>query len=129
MKYRNTLYWKLSAIFMLFLIILGVTYVVTTTYSAQEYFQERNQILHRDLATQIKKEVEPFMYDGQPIPEKLDEIMLHMMAINPSIEVYILDSMGAIVEYVAPYKKIKLTHVDLAPINEFISGSTAFDSR
>lgn len=109
--------------FLLLLVLLGVTYVVITTYSAQEYFQERNQVLHRDLAEQIKKEVEPFMYNGAPIPERIDEIFEHMMAINPSIEVYILDSMGVIVEYVAPYKEVKLERVDLEPIQAFIDGS------
>jgi signal transduction histidine kinase len=94
-----------------------------TTYSAQQYFQERNQVLHRDLADHIKKEVEPFMYNGEPIPEKLDEILHHMMAINPSIEVYILDSMGSIVEYVAPYKEVKLARVDLQPVREFVGGN------
>ncbi len=119
-KIANKLYIKVSLIFLLFLIVLGLSYVLISTYSAQEYFQERNQKLHENLAEQIMKEVEPFMYNGEMIPERIDEIMHHMMAINPSIEVYILDVNGKILSYVAPYKKVKLDYVNIAPIKKFI---------
>lgn len=93
-----------------------------TTYSAQEYFQERNQKIHENLAAQIMKEVEPFMYDGVPIPGRIDTIMHYMMAINPSIEVYILDVDGKIKQYAAPYGKVKLRFVNMEPILGFIDG-------
>lgn len=122
MGIKNTLYLRLSGIFMLILLLLAIVYVMITTYSAQEYFQERSQKLHENLAEQIMKEVEPFMYNGVPIPEKIDEIMHYMMAINPSIEVYILDVDGKILEYAAPYGEVKLENVSLLPIEDFLSG-------
>ena len=50
--------------------------------------------------------------------------MKSMMIINPNVEVYLLDTEGKIVTYVAPYKKVKLEKVDLTPIVSFINSST-----
>jgi signal transduction histidine kinase len=50
----------------------------------------------------------------------MDKIMHSMMAINPSIEVYLLDTSGLILNYVAPYKKVKLTTVNLKPVITFL---------
>ena len=46
----------------------------------------------------------------------MDDIMHSMMVLNPSIEVYLLDNQGNILNYVAPYKKVKLESVNLNPI-------------
>jgi signal transduction histidine kinase len=43
------------------------------------------------------------------------------MVTNPSIEVYLLDTEGNIITYVAPYKKVKLDKVNLEPVKQFIA--------
>ena len=47
------------------------------------------------------------------------------MVINPSIEVYLLDTEGKILTYFAPNKEVKLDHVHLEPINEFLEVGTS----
>ena len=67
----------------------------------------------------VISEVKPFI-DGELSKSATDDIMHHMMAINPSIEVYLLNPHGSILNYVAPYKKVKMDSVDLLPIRKFI---------
>jgi len=44
-----------------------------------------------------------------------------MMAVNPGIEVYLLDPKGKIISFVVLHKKVKLDQVDLSQVKEFIS--------
>lgn len=123
MKFNNSkgisLFWKLSATFFLLLIMVGIAHIIISVHAAEDYYRERNQRLNAPIASSIIHEVSPFI-NGEITADATDEIMHHMMAINPSIEVYLLDKNGRILKYVAPYKKIKLEEVDVRPIREFI---------
>jgi len=66
------------------------------------------------------KEVQPTIVNGQFKEEDMDDVMHSMMVLNPSIEVYLLDNQGNMLNYVAPYKKVKLESVNLGPINKFL---------
>jgi HAMP domain-containing protein len=46
-----------------------------------------------------------------------------MMAVNPSLEVYLLDTEGQILSYVVFDKKVKLKSVSLEPVLQFIEGN------
>jgi signal transduction histidine kinase len=119
-KIFGSLYWKISAIFLLLLIILGIAYIYITARSAENYALETNQKLNADLANVISSEFKPFV--GETIDQQaIVEIMHHIMKINPSLEVYLLDDNGKILSYAAPHKKVKLKSVSLEPIKKFIS--------
>jgi hypothetical protein len=47
-----------------------------------------------------------------------------MMVVNPSAEIYLLDTAGAIIDYVVPQKTVKRKQVDLSQIKTFISGKS-----
>ena len=119
-KFFSSLYWKISITFLLLLAVIGCAYILITADTVQVYFQEKNQRLNADLAEHIVSEVKPSYVKGQVDETSMDKIMTSMMAINPSIEVYLLDTDGIILNYVAPYKKVKLTEVQLQPINVFL---------
>jgi len=114
-----TFFWKISLVLVGILVLVGAIYVGITSQLAEKFYQERNQRLNAEIAAHIITEVKPFI-DGELTESATNDIMHHMMAINPSIEVYILDPSGKILTYVAPYKKVKLESVDLAPIKRFI---------
>lgn len=115
----NSLYWRISAVFLLLLLIVGAAYIFITVQTAEQYFQDKHQRLNASIADHMIKEVPPFI-NGEVNKEAMDKIMHSMMAINPAIEVYILDPVGKILSYVAPYKKVKLEEVDLSPVFTFI---------
>ncbi len=119
-KIFSSLYWKIAVTFLALLVVIGSAYVFITVDTVKMYFQEKNQRLHADLAEHVVKEVKPSFSNGQVDEASMDMIMHSMMAINPSIEVYLLDTSGRILNYVAPYKKVKLEQVALGPISQFI---------
>jgi signal transduction histidine kinase len=115
------LYRKLSAaLFGLFLVVGGVTLLVTlvTSYLYQREVQQR---IHQDLAANVVKE-KLLIVDGEIAQEALENVFHSMMVINPTIELYLLDSSGGILAYKAPPGKVKLAHVALDPIREYIAG-------
>ena len=116
---KNSLYWRISALFLLLLIVVGAAYIFITVQTAEQYFLDKHQRLNASIAEHMIKEVPPFM-NGEVNKDAMDKIMHSMMAINPAIEVYILSPEGEILTYVAPYKKVKLTSVNLNPVFEFI---------
>ena len=121
-KIRNSLYWKISTTLLALLVILGVVYVLITGYVANQYFLEVNQRLYGNIAESTVKEVKPLV-NGKVDTTAIQDIMHSMMVLNPSVEVYLLDTEGNIITYVAPYKKVKLEKVNLAPVKEFISAT------
>ncbi|MEO1438335.1 MAG: HAMP domain-containing sensor histidine kinase, partial [Bacteroidota bacterium] len=116
-----SLFWRISALLFLLLFVLGIAYVLITSYSARMYFKESHQKLYGGIAAHTVNVVKPLV-DGQVDTTSIQDIMHSMMVINPSVEVYLLDMEGQIVTYVAPYKKVKLKEVDLAPVERFIKG-------
>lgn len=116
----GNLFIKLSLIFMILLFSVSGIYFYASFQIAEKHFQEKNQKLNADIADHIASELKPFL-NGTLKDEAADEIMHSMMAVNPSIEVYLLDPEGNILNYVAPYKKVVLDKVSLGPIENFIA--------
>ncbi|SHK20275.1 HAMP domain-containing protein [Reichenbachiella agariperforans] len=121
-NYSTGLFLKLAGIFLLLLLSVSALYFYFSLTVADKHFQEKNQKLNAGVAKHIGTELKPFL-DGKLNEQATDDIMHHMMAINPAIEVYLLDTTGAILNYVAPYKKVVLDRVGLQPIAEFLNPS------
>ena len=118
-NFKNSLYWRISATFLMILLLLGLAYVLITTLASTRYYQETTQRLNAHVAEHLLQEVSPFV-DGKVNEESLGKIMHSMMAVNPSIEVYLLDPDGEILSFVVLDKKVKLSRVNVEPIRQFI---------
>lgn len=116
----NRLYLRISGILLLVLLMIGIAYFLITAYASQRYFQETTQRLNAQVASHMLLEVNPFV-DGEVNEEALGKIMHSMMAVNPGLEVYLLDPTGEIISFVVLDKKVKLDHVDLAAVKEFLA--------
>jgi signal transduction histidine kinase len=117
---HSKLFLKISATFLAVTLVLGLVYVFVTARTAENYFKESNQRLYGDLAEHLVQETKPF-HNGKPDTAATHHIMHSMMVINPSVEVYLLDTAGKIVDYVVPYSKVKMEWVDLRPVQAFIA--------
>lgn len=113
------LYWKISLTLLFLLIILGIGYILITSYTSNRYFQEVNQRLYGNIAEHLVKETKPLI-NGVPDTAATHDIMHSMMVINPSAEVYLLNPKGEIIDYVVPGKTVELESVDLTPVKQFI---------
>ena len=98
----------------------GIAYIQITTYIGKQYLQEVNQRLYGGIADSTTKLVRPLV-DGKVDTIQVQDIMHSTMVMNPSVEVYLLDTLGNIITYVAPNKKIRLKVVNLDPIHKFIN--------
>ena len=117
----STLYWKISAIFILILVLFAGISLYISVQSARNYSIEVNQKLNWDLASKTVEVVKPNFHNGTVNKEAVDDLIHSMMAINPSVEVYLLSTEGKILRFVAPDKVVKLKNVSLAPIHQFLN--------
>jgi signal transduction histidine kinase len=116
---RESLFWKISILFFLILILLGISYTMITISMAKRYSDETTQRLNANVASHMLLEVNPFV-GGKVNEEALGKIMHSMMAVNPTLEVYLLDPQGKILSFVVLDKKVKLQYVSIEPVSQFI---------
>ena len=120
MKIGKSLYWRISLSFLFILLLLGLAYILITAVAADRYFKETTQRLNAHVAESMLQEVTPFI-DGQVNEEAVGKIMHSMMAVNPSLEVYLVDPEGEILWFVVFAKDVKLNRINLDPVKKFIS--------
>jgi len=117
---KNPLFLKLSLGLLVLLLILGGIIAYIGSNTAENYYEEANQRLHKDLAQYTVDHVTTFNDSFQVDTTAIQKIMESMMIINPDVEVYLVDNAGKLITYVAPYKKIVRERIDLTPIRRFI---------
>ncbi len=117
----RSLYAKLAVVLVGLSLLSGSMFVILMVYSTERYHQELYQKLNRDLAQHIVAH-EDLLSDGKPDEQRLKSLFDNMMALNPSVEVYLTDSTGNILTYSAPAGKVKTERVDTGPIRRFLAG-------
>ncbi len=117
----KTLYGKITAVFLVLLILLGAIQVYITFQSSYRIAQRTDQQLNRELASHMAKELEPVVQDSLPM-DRVKELIHYMMVINPKIEIYMLDQEGKILAFFAhPPKKVQADSVSLGAIHQFLN--------
>ncbi len=117
---------KLLLVFGLLILLMGVSYIFITGYYADKYNKATIQQVNANVANHVIQEkfsnASPFLEDGSVNKPLFGDLMHDMMAVNRSIEVYLLDDTGKILYSVvldhsdnSPTKS-----VSLAPIQKFI---------
>ncbi len=121
----KTLYSKLALVLLGLLLLVGILFVIMGVYSTEMYQQETSQKLNRELAKQIVSE-KIILQDNKIDRDALKEIFHMLMVINPSIEIYLLDSRGEILAFSAESGKVKRKRVALEPIQHFLEKEAVF---
>ncbi|WP_282143002.1 sensor histidine kinase [Cellulophaga baltica] len=117
---------KLWLAFVLIIVLMGASYIVITAYLANKYNEETTQRINANVATHVINEKfqneSPFLEDGSVNKALFGDLMHDMMAVNRSIEVYLLDNSGTILYSVVldHSKNTPSKSVDTAPIDYFI---------
>lgn len=121
----KSLYRKLAVALFGIVCLVGLVFFWLAYYSANMYQQEVAQKLNVELAEHMV--AEQSLLNNQQVNHKALEHLFHgLMVINPSIELYLLDTGGKILAFSAPAGKVKLQRVDLDPIARYLSGNTSF---
>ena len=116
---KSPLLLRLALFFFTFLLIYSLVIGFVFVKSTVNYEREVKQKLNKDIAEAIVKDASPFL-DGKLNESTMQDLLHYLMAVNPSIEIYVLDQAGKILTYVAPHKVVKLEKVSTQPIIEFI---------
>jgi len=118
-----TLSRRLTLVFALLLltasVLLGWLQVRTSTQYSQAVIQQ----LSGSLAEHINQSYPLLGKDKDGLnQDSVRTLFDHLMAVNPSVEVYLLDKQGNIIGDAAPEGHIKRHQVDLAAINAVLKG-------
>ena len=118
----NSLFFRISFVFLLILLVISALYIYISVNTAEMYYQETRQKLDLNIASHIAKDNKCFKGDSVNT-DVLKNVFHNVMVINPSIEVYLLDTNGTILTYYAPNHIVKINDVPLGPVKKFISSN------
>lgn len=116
----NLLFWKITAVFTTLLIILGIVFVVIASRASKSYLTMAHQELYGDIAAHLASFTQPFK-NGKPDTSVTHDIIHSTMVANPSVEVYLLDTLGNIVDYVVPDTTVQIRHVNIAKVKQWLA--------
>jgi signal transduction histidine kinase len=118
---RLTLTQRLSLVFAVLLLVCCGTSAWMQVRANQMHELEVVQGLSRDLAQHIAHDT--VLMDAKGLmPNAVRDLFSQLMLVNPSVEVYLLDSQGRIVGSAAPEGRIRRNQVDLQPIHQLLKG-------
>ena len=118
----NSFYAKLSALFLVLIVGLGVILATLGMRAARQYADEVEQKLNRTLAEEMVPRFEPHLKDSIDT-ESIEATIQDMTGINRRIEIYLLERDGDLkASFAVPDAHIKQHKVDLAPIRQFMEG-------
>lgn len=118
-KLTDSLYGKISIVFLVLLIVLAVVQILVSVNSSMVFVKESDQQLNRSLAQDLAKKFKPFLKDSVNYAG-IDQTIHELMVMNPRVEIYLLDATGKILAYFADPEKIKRDRVDLQPVTRFL---------
>jgi signal transduction histidine kinase len=119
---RLALTQRLALVFAALLLVCSGTSAWLQIRSNHMHEQVVIQSLSRGLPEHIARNTQ-LMDTGGMNPEAVRKLFGQLMVVNPSVEVYLLDSSGRITGYDAPANLLLRKQVDLAPIRRLISGA------
>lgn len=118
----NSFYAKLSALFLVMIVALGVALATLGVRAARQYADEVEQKLNRTLADEMVSRFEPLLRDSIDTGG-IDETIQDMTGINRRIEIYLLERDGSLkASFAVPDQEIEQRRVDLEPIRRFMRG-------
>jgi signal transduction histidine kinase len=117
----KSLFARLSAAFLAIILLTGGGFYAVDQVSNRMYHEELTQRLNGSIAMYVTGE-RTLIEDGVVNEEALGLLAQQAMVINPTVEIYLLDTQGRIVGHAQPPESVMTDRVDLAPIRQLISG-------
>lgn len=90
-------------------------------WSSNNYERDLRQQLNLDVARHLVEHSVPLTPEGADEKE-FQGMLMHIMSVNPALEVYLLDNSGRILAFDAPEGHVKLESVTLEPIRGLLAG-------
>lgn len=124
MKFKS-LYSRIALTFAVLILLFGGLCGGLDFIAAKHHQQEIVQRLSADLARHIAKHW-PLVKFSALDKQAVEELFHMLMVVNPSIEVYLLDSNGVVKAFKskhdAPAERLQLQQVNVQPLQAFLAG-------
>ena len=117
----HSLYSRIGLVFAAVLVTFGTLLGWLSYTAAKDHQHEVMQQLSRDLAGNIASHG-PLMGPNGLDRQAVDELFRMAVALNPSIEIYLLDGDGVILAHSPRDGRLALDRVSLQPIRAFVAG-------
>jgi signal transduction histidine kinase len=118
------LYARLALATCLLFIAVGGALVVITAQTSERHALEITQRVNRDIALHAAEDMPLLGADGAN-EQAIQDLMHHVMFINPIVEVYLLDPGGRVLSHALPYGTVLRERVDMGPLRAFLAGDRA----
>lgn len=118
----NTLFARLSLALLVIVALMGSAFFVVERINTRAYYEELTQSLNAPIAMYVTGQRD-LITDGTPDLDSLRELAAHAMVINPTAEIYLLDTGGNILGHGLPAETVLHRKVDLEPVRALIDGS------
>ncbi|MCG8337956.1 MAG: sensor histidine kinase, partial [Proteobacteria bacterium] len=115
----QSLSFKLPVALVVLFSLIGITMVVLTRYSGDRYYQEVTQRLNAPVAMYVTGEA-PLIRNGTVNTPALESLAHKAMIVNPSVEVYLLDTKGRVLAHGLGSEAKVSSGVALEPIRLFL---------
>jgi signal transduction histidine kinase len=99
--------------------LLGTAYIIVVAQMSKRNFNAINEQLYGNIAQHLASSARP-LKNGLPDTSVTHDMIHAIMLINPSVEVYLLDTTGRIIDFVVPDKSVKTQQVDLQPVRQYL---------
>lgn len=118
-----TLHARISVAFGL--LMSGVVGIVLFLWvgGSEQYELELTQRLNLDVARHLAEHAIPLDEEGEINQSGVQGMLMHVMSVNPALEVYILSEDGEILAFDAPEGHVKRKRVDLLPLQQMLEGA------
>ncbi len=124
----NSLFARLSAALLLVVALIGGGFFLVEQFSSRLYYEEITQRLNASIAMYVTGEMQ-LMEDGEVNEEALSLLAQRAMIINPTVEVYLLDTQGQVLAHALPPESIQTDRVALGPVRELMAGEKEMPLR
>jgi signal transduction histidine kinase len=124
----KTLFARLGAALLLVVTLIAGGFFVVEHFSTRHYYEEITQRLNASIAMYVTSEMQ-LIEDGRVNDEALTLLAQRAMIINPTVEIYLLDTRGRIIANALPPESIQVNRVDLTPVRRLIDGTAEMPLR
>lgn len=121
----RTLFGKLLLLFLAFGVVMTGVFIFVMRVSHETYHLEFDQMANRNLAQEYV-DASLLVRDPPLTAHNFARSLKRITAINPSIEVYVLDGRGEILAASAPGNRVVGNRVGLDPIMRFLGAQAQF---
>ncbi|MEM9690360.1 MAG: hypothetical protein AAF917_12890 [Pseudomonadota bacterium] len=124
----NTLSTRLSAALLTLIVLMGGALFAVDRHNTSVYYEELSQTLNSPIAMYVTDQRQ-LITNGEADLDSLHELAARAMIINPTAEIYLLDTQGRILGHGMPADTALKSRVDLAPVRALLDNPSHLPIR